>query len=119
MRRSNCMQKRERSVEKHTIMYRSCIDREKKIVERMIRLYCRKKERNVALCPACEELMLYAHARLDRCPFGDNKTSCKHCSVHCYKPAMREKMKQVMRFSGPRMLFYAPIEAIRHMIHRK
>lgn len=92
------------------------IAHEKEVVGIMIRLYCRLKEKNAVLCPECEELLRYAHARLDRCPFGQKKTSCKHCSVHCYKPAMRERMQQVMRFSGPRMLIYAPWEAIKHLL---
>jgi hypothetical protein len=71
------------------------IDQEKRVVELMIRLYCRKKEKNVTLCPQCEELLRYAHARLDRCPFGEKKKACKQCSVHCYKPAMRERVSPV------------------------
>ncbi|MEG1562968.1 MAG: nitrous oxide-stimulated promoter family protein [Bacteroides sp.] len=89
---------------------------EKKTVERMIRLYCRKKEKNTVLCPACEELLRYACTRLDRCPFGEKKGSCRKCSVHCYQPAMRQRMREVMRFSGPRMFFYAPLATIRHLL---
>lgn len=97
-------------------MKKQRITHEKRTVELMIRLYCRKKEKNTTLCPDCEELLRYAHARLDHCPFGEKKSSCKKCTVHCYKPAMRERMQQVMRFSGPRMLLYAPWEAIRHLL---
>ncbi|MBD3591667.1 nitrous oxide-stimulated promoter family protein [Bacteroides sp. GM023] len=93
------------------------IAHEKKVVELMIRIYCRKKEKNADLCPDCEELLCYAHARLDRCPFGEKKSSCKKCTVHCYKPAMRERMRLVMRFSGPRMMLYAPWEALRHLLN--
>jgi hypothetical protein len=32
---------------------------------------------------------------------------------------MREKIKEIMRFSGPRMIFYHPIMAIRHLIESK
>lgn len=94
---------------------RSRIGREKRVVELMIRLYCRKKEGNAALCPACEALLQYASARLDACRFGEGKTSCQRCPVHCYKPVMREQMRRVMRFAGPRMIRYAPWEAIRHL----
>ena len=96
-------------------MNKNRISREKRTVELMIRLYCRKKEKNRTLCPACEELLHYAHARLDRCPFGEKKSSYKQCTIHCYKPAMREQMRKVMCFSGPRMLIYAPWAAIRHL----
>lgn len=49
----------------------------------------------------------------------ETKTFCSNCRVHCYKPAMREKIRQVMRFSGPRMLFYHPMLAIRHVVESK
>ena len=98
-------------------MKKQRIAHEKKIVGLMIRLYCRRKEKNAVLCPDCEELLRYAHARLDHCPFGERKSSCKKCTVHCYTPAMRERMRLVMRFSGPRMLLYAPWAAIRHLLN--
>lgn len=93
--------------------------REKKTVEYMIRLYCRKKENNRNLCAACDALLRYAHARLDRCRYGEQKPACRQCPVHCYKPAMQEKMRQVMRFSGPRMLLYSPLAAIRHLMDNR
>lgn len=91
---------------------------EKEVVELMIRLYCRKREKNATLCPSCEELLRYAHARLSHCPFGEQKGTCKQCRIHCYQPAMREKMKQVMRFAGPRMLLYAPWKTIQHLLYK-
>lgn len=30
---------------------------------------------------------------------------------------MKEKIKKVMRFSGPRLIIYNPIELIRHMTY--
>lgn len=93
----------------------SRIVREKRVVEIIIRLYCRKKEKNASLCPECTALLHYAEARLDRCPFGEGKSSCQRCTVHCYKPAMRSRMREVMRFAGPRMILYAPWEALRHL----
>ena len=46
-------------------------------------------------------------------------TFCSNCKVHCYKPEMREKIREVMRFSGPRMILYHPIMAIRHVIESR
>ena len=88
----------------------SRIEQEKQTVERMVRLYCRKKEGNKQLCPRCEELLGYARIRLSRCPFGENKSTCRQCSIHCYKPKMKERMREVMRYAGPRMLLYHPVE---------
>lgn len=68
------------------------------------------------MCPDCQALSEYAKLRSQRCPFMEEKTFCSNCKVHCYKPEMREKIRQVMRFSGPRMLLYHPVLAIWHLI---
>lgn len=92
------------------------IESEKQIVSLMIRLYCRHIEHNESLCDSCRSLMAYAHQRLDRCRFGEEKTSCRRCPVHCYKPEMRERMRVVMRRIGPRMIFYAPLTTLKHWL---
>ena len=95
-------------------------EREKEIVSQMIALYCRKKHGNKkVLCEQCKELEAYAKMRSDKCPFMETKTFCSNCRVHCYQPAMREKIREVMRFSGPRMIFTHPIIAIKHVIETK
>ncbi|MBR4298010.1 MAG: nitrous oxide-stimulated promoter family protein [Bacteroidaceae bacterium] len=91
------------------------IDQEKRVVERMIRLYCRKYERNQSLCSACKALLDYAHQRLSRCRYDDAKPTCRMCSIHCYRPDMRKKMQKVMRYAGPRMLIYHPKDALMHL----
>lgn len=93
--------------------------REKTIVSEMIALYCRKNHRTNGLCPDCAALEEYARQRSDKCPFMETKTFCSNCKVHCYKPEMREKIRVVMRFSGPRMLFYHPVMAVRHLMETK
>ncbi|MDD2299062.1 MAG: nitrous oxide-stimulated promoter family protein [Fermentimonas sp.] len=88
---------------------------EKKVVSKMITIYCHSKHKQgKGLCEECDSLNNYALQRLERCPFGDNKPTCGTCTVHCYKSDMRKKIKEVMRYSGPRMLFIHPIDAIQH-----
>ena len=90
--------------------------REKDMVQEMISLYCKKRHgRRDGLCPECRALLEYAKARSDRCPFMETKTFCSNYPVHCYKPAMREQIRRVMRFAGPRMLLVHPGAAIRHV----
>lgn len=94
--------------------------REKETVSKMISIYCKKKHgTKQGLCPECAALQEYAKMRSDKCPFMETKTFCSNCKVHCYKPDMREKIRDVMRFSGPRMLFVHPVMAIRHVIESK
>ena len=86
----------------------------------MISLYCKKRhKRKYVLCFECQKLDNYARRRSDKCPFMEIKTFCSNCKVNCYKPVMREKIREVMRFSGPRMIFHHPVTAIHHMIQSK
>ena len=93
--------------------------REKRIVAEMIALYCRDHHQKEKPCADCAALIEYAHQRSDKCPFMENKTFCSNCKVHCYKPDMREKIRKVMRYSGPRMMKTHPILAIRHLIESR
>ncbi len=90
---------------------------EKMLVSEMIVLYCRRKHRmpKGTLCPECQGLQDYAMLRIDKCPFVETKTFCSACKVHCYQPAMREKIRAVMRWAGPRMLPVHPILSIKHV----
>ena len=91
--------------------------REAATVLAMIRLYCKKQHAGGSgLCADCQGLWDYAQKRVDLCPFGQDKPTCVQCTVHCYKPAMREKIRVVMRFSGPRMPLRHPILSVFHFI---
>lgn len=94
-------------------------EREKETVSLMISIYCRKKHGSKRLCADCAALDAYARQRSDKCPFMESKTFCSNCRVHCYKPDMREKIREVMLFSGPRMIFYHPIQALDHVVESK
>ncbi len=90
------------------------IKQEKATIETMIRLYC-KGNHGKELCDDCNKIRDYAFMRIDYCPFMETKTFCSSCKVHCYKKDMREKIKVVMRYAGPRMLFTNPILVTKHL----
>ena len=95
-------------------------EREKKVVSLMIRIYCKGNHHTKeGLCEECGKLDEYARLRADKCPFMEEKTFCSNCTVHCYKPAMRQQIKEVMRYSGPRMMLHRPVMAVRHVIEMK
>ena len=120
------------------------MDREKKTVEVMIRMYCAKHHpssprpggaappacrqgrdfttkfaglhsRDKTLCADCAALLDYARMRVQKCPFKQDKPTCAACTVHCYTPSMRAKIVAVMRYSGPRMLLKHPLLAMAHL----
>jgi hypothetical protein len=91
--------------------------RELATIRAMVRIHCRDKHATPAgLCDECQALMDYATRRVDRCVFGEDKPTCARCKVHCYNAEMRERIRTVMRYAGPRMLMSHPILTIAHMI---
>lgn len=93
------------------------LQHEREVVRDMIALYCRNNHGTKQLCDKCRELAEYADQRTLKCPFMAEKSFCSQCKVHCYKPEMRERIRFVMRYSGPRMIFHHPIAALRHLYY--
>jgi len=94
------------------------MQRERETIQAMIDLYCchhHGKGKGAPLCDECQELREYALLRLRHCPFQEGKTSCGNCSRHCYKPDMRQRVRELMRFSGPKMLWEHPLLALFHL----
>lgn len=90
-------------------------DRGLDLVEFMIDLYY---DRHKALDSEREDLKAYVAKKLAACPHGDDKPSCSSCKIHCYDKDHREMIKKVMKYSGPRMMFYAPGDALRHLLEK-
>lgn len=84
-------------------------------VRLMVSLYCRHHLRQREPSAHYLELADYACARLARCRWGDAKPACKDCPSHCYRKDKREEIIEVMRWTGPRMIFYAPRATFRHL----
>jgi len=115
---------------------RDRLDRERRTIAAMIEIYCRgqchrpstttprignlKVRANggdvdaSALCNECNQLLEYAMQRVEKCPFKAEKPTCAKCPIHCYMPARRQQVRQVMRYAGPRMLVYHPILTVLH-----
>ena len=91
-------------------------EKEKQLIPVMIRKYCHGNHKTKGeVCEECKALTEYALFRLSKCPFKVNKQFCSFCKIHCYKPDMREKIKAVMKWSGPRMLFTHPVFVMKHV----
>ncbi|MFA6028374.1 MAG: nitrous oxide-stimulated promoter family protein [Elusimicrobiota bacterium] len=73
-------------------------------LERFVTVFCREKHApRELLCAECRSLLAYATDRLEKCPYlvkGEPKPKCKDCPIHCYAPARRAQVREVMRFSG-------------------
>lgn len=97
------------------------LKREHRTLVSMTRIYCSQHHPghpDAELCPECRVLMEYAEKRLAKCPYGEQKPTCAKCPVHCYKPAQREKAREIMRFAGPRMTWRHPILSLFHLLDK-
>ena len=99
------------------VLASAAISREQRTIDCMIQIYCRGKHGTATeICPDCAALHSYAMDRLEGCVYGADKPTCRRCPVHCYKPAMREAIRGVMAYAGPRMLWSHPILAVQHLV---
>jgi len=100
---------------------RDKLEKEKKTLSVMLKIYCRNNHNSSGkkLCPDCQHLRKYAEEQLQKCPFGPTKGPCSQCEIHCYKPEMRKRIRDVMRYSGPRMLGRHPVLALSHLIKER
>ena len=102
-------------------MTKTSLEKDAATLWAMGRIYCKNHHGTLqgtlnekGLCPECSEVIEYALVRTQKCP-NEHKGNCDECTIRCYKPAYREKIKRIMAFAGPRMIFHHPIMAIRHL----
>jgi hypothetical protein len=66
-------------------------------------------------CRECGEFLAYAISRRLKCPL-DPKPTCKHCHIHCYRPGHREKVREIMRFSGKYLIRRGRVDLLWHYL---
>jgi hypothetical protein len=67
------------------------------------------------VCAECADFLAYACERRLRCPL-EEKPSCKHCKVHCFRPGHREKVREIMRFSGRHLIWRGRLDLLWHYL---
>ena len=111
------------------------VEEDQRVLVRFIRVYCDHRhgdaakaaftlsgvdgrvlgKRPVALCLACRKLLAHALVKRARCPL-DPKPACKHCPVHCYHPSYRQRIREVMRYSGRRLVLSGRLDMLYHLL---
>lgn len=88
-----------------------------KVLINFVRVYCTARHddqvkagveveeiaKETLLCPDCAGLVAHALEKRRKCPF-DPKPSCKHCHIHCYSKEYRARIREIMAFSGRKMI---------------
>lgn len=80
-------------------------------------IYCRKyhNSKKTKLCDSCKAELEYAIHKTEICPDKDQGKTCSECKVHCFESEHRERIKEIMRFAGPRLIWSHPLLAIRYL----
>lgn len=66
-------------------------------------------------CEQCQQFLRYAIERRLRCPLQP-KPACKQCPVHCYRPGHRERVREIMRYSGRRLIRRGRLDLLWHFL---
>jgi hypothetical protein len=72
-----------------------------------------KKE--VTLCPECSRLLTYGLTMRVKCPH-DPKPMCKKCETQCYKGDYKERIREVMKFSGIYLVKHGRLDMLYHYL---
>jgi hypothetical protein len=114
------------------------LERDLQLLASFVRVYCRRHHRDapraafalrghwpppgarphadpVELCAACRKLLAHAIVMRTRCPL-DPKPACRKCPVHCYAPRYRTQMREVMRYSGRRLVLRGRLDYLLHLL---
>ena len=71
--------------------------------------------KGLLLCQDCQKLLNHGIAKLLLCPYNP-KPRCKKCVTHCYAPGYRERIREIMRFSGLYLIKHGRLDMIVHYL---
>jgi hypothetical protein len=111
------------------------LQRDLRIVARFIDVYCRHQHseaakarvhlktfdvhsisgRQLSLCAECRKLLAHAFVKRSTCPF-DPKPMCKKCPDHCYATEYAQRMREVMKFSGRKLVLSGRLDYLLHLL---
>jgi Nitrous oxide-stimulated promoter len=80
-------------------------------------IYCGKyhSSEKGELCDSCSAELEYAIHKTKICPEKDQGKTCSDCKVHCFEAEHRERIKEIMRFAGPRLIWSHPLLSVRYI----
>ena len=88
------------------------VEKDRKTLEAIGRIYCNAHhdgDKDAAgLCATCRETVDATLARTEACPFG-HTGNCQDCKVHCQRGETQARIREMMRYSAPRMALRHPL----------
>jgi hypothetical protein len=71
--------------------------------------------RPLELCESCRRLLAHAFTKRTRCPM-EPKPACKRCPDHCYHPTYRQQIREVMKYSGRKLVLRGRLDYLFHLL---
>ena len=71
------------------------------------------KKEEIPLCRNCTRLLAYGLTMRMKCPH-DPKPMCKNCETQCYRGEYKEKIREIMKFSGIYMIKHGRVDLLYH-----
>ena len=71
--------------------------------------------KDLCLCPDCQKLLAHALVKRTVCRM-DPKPQCKHCPNHCYHPTYRKQIREVMKYSGRKLVMRGRVDYLLHLL---
>jgi hypothetical protein len=103
-----------------------------RILIRFVAIYCRERhegpkdpfslkqlditqieKKKVLLCRECKRLLAYGIGMRLACPH-DPKPMCKKCESQCYKGEYKDKIREIMKFSGMYLVKHGRVDLLYH-----
>ena len=99
-----------------------------KLLGKFVEVYCSTKHRDAETgrislpsglgerdaCQECRSFLEYAIAKRLKCPLEAEKPTCKNCRIHCYDPPRREKIREIMAYSGRKLMMKGRLDYLWH-----
>lgn len=73
------------------------------------------EKKEIFLCRDCSRLLTYSLTMRLKCPH-DPKPMCKKCETQCYHGEYKEKIREVMKFSGMYMVKHGRLDLLYHYL---
>jgi hypothetical protein len=71
------------------------------------------EQKEIQICSDCTRLLTYGLTMRLKCPH-DPKPMCKKCETQCYHGEYKNKIREVMKFSGMHLVKHGRVDLLYH-----
>lgn len=94
------------------------VDKDRQTLEAIGRIFCSAHHNEArdseGLCPSCRATIDATLERAAACPYG-HETNCEDCRVHCQRGEAQARIREIMRYSAPRMAVRHPLMTMEYL----